>query len=339
MRLTAMTALLISGVLSIGLGLGLTAARGDGASQVQLVAFDVQPDENMRHLHLMLHNGDNLSKPDIEHPNPIDPVLSSFYDASFTPDGRYVVAQGFDPAGTAQLFEIDLHTDAATPLSSPRSVHITSPAVSPDGEWIAYTLLGGITHVWVMRRDGTDARQLTYDGQRNLSPVWTPDGSALIFTRQERDRINLYAVDIATLEITQLTDTDEIEGWPAVSPDGEWIAFTSRDLRVDRSFRLTIMRRDGSERQTLTSGDRLDESPEWSADGQKIYFSSYKDTTRQIYRIDRDGSDLEKLTDVDGAATAPTLSPVIDRPFDGGPPLALGVGLLAGFAVLVRWRR
>ena len=62
---------------------------------------------------------------------------------------------------------------------------IGAPALSPDGKWIAYTLTttdmaknARSTAIWLMRADGTGARELVAgDG-----PVWSPDGKTIAYT-------------------------------------------------------------------------------------------------------------------------------------------------------------
>lgn len=333
MRLTAITALLLGGVISIGLGAVLQLQRGGSASAVQLVAFDVQHDDQFRHLHVMWNDGDYLSVPDIARPETaLPPALEGFYNPSFAPNNQRLVAQGFSENSVSYLYDIDLHSQRAERLPSPPNS--TSPKVSPNGEWVAFTVEGSSIQLWVMRRDGSDARQLTFEGDRNMTPAWFPDSEHLVFSRLHNDRLNLYRINIHTHALTQLTDNDVVEGWPAVSPDGEWIAFSARD---DRSYHLTLTRSDGSQRHTLTTGQRIDRFPAWSANSQTIYFASQQETS-DLYRIQRDGSGLTRLTTTPGADAAPTLSAVLDMPYTAGLPLAVGVSLLLGGGAWLRWR-
>jgi Tol biopolymer transport system component len=51
------------------------------------------------------------------------------------------------------------------------------PTWSPDGQWIAYTYSPG--HIYLMKRDGTEAHYLT-DGEL---PSWSPDSRRIVFSQ------------------------------------------------------------------------------------------------------------------------------------------------------------
>jgi dipeptidyl aminopeptidase/acylaminoacyl peptidase len=81
------------------------------------------------------------------------------------------------------------------------------PRWSPDGSKIAFEATKrGLTdrettmedtHVWVMNADGTGRREIGTIDNRQGAPEWTADGSALLFTVQERGLVRLYRAAIA----------------------------------------------------------------------------------------------------------------------------------------------
>jgi dipeptidyl aminopeptidase/acylaminoacyl peptidase len=52
------------------------------------------------------------------------------------------------------------------------------------------------THVWVMKADGTGRREVGTIDNRQGPPEWTPDGTALLFTVQERGHTRLYRAPV-----------------------------------------------------------------------------------------------------------------------------------------------
>jgi len=60
-----------------------------------------------------------------------------------------------------------------------------STVLSPDGQWVAYTITspvieeeesGRITHIWISAVDGSRTYQLTRGENSCYSPAWSPDG-------------------------------------------------------------------------------------------------------------------------------------------------------------------
>jgi dipeptidyl aminopeptidase/acylaminoacyl peptidase len=81
------------------------------------------------------------------------------------------------------------------------------PRWSPDGSLIAFEATRrGLTdrettmedtHVWVMNADGTNRREVGTIDNRQGPPEWTADGSALLFTVQERGQVRLYRAPVS----------------------------------------------------------------------------------------------------------------------------------------------
>jgi dipeptidyl aminopeptidase/acylaminoacyl peptidase len=65
---------------------------------------------------------------------------------------------------------------------------VADPQLSPDGEWIAYTVRTSdslqdklISHIWITNWEGTEHRQLTFSKEGESHPRWSPDGRYLSF--------------------------------------------------------------------------------------------------------------------------------------------------------------
>ena len=118
------------------------------------------------------------------------------------------------------------------------------PALSPDGERVAYTLASasfdssakprdGDTkagwkrerQVWVVDVASRQARQLTSGEPPASSPCWAPDGRSLAFVRRVDGRPTLHVMPIDGGEPARLATGDLEPGSPAFSPDGKSIAF------------------------------------------------------------------------------------------------------------------
>lgn len=129
---------------------------------------------------------------------------------------------------------------------------------------------------------------------------------AIVYERKS----DLYAVAVDGSRTVQLTRTRTQELEPAVSPDGRSIAYTSRRVRgrdwgpwsgfVDLAGgELWTISVDGTRRMRLTRGK--DSDPAWSPDGETVFFSrvvegEYWQPCRSIFRVQKDGRELRRLT-------------------------------------------
>lgn len=107
-----------------------------------------------------------------------------------TSEGTWLSLDIF-PDGRRLVFELlgDLYT---LPISGGRADALTrgpgfdsQPAVSADGRHIAFVSdRSGAENLWVMRIDGSQARQLTFDHWAAFaSPAWRPDGRSIVVSR------------------------------------------------------------------------------------------------------------------------------------------------------------
>src|SRR5438445_4670945 len=67
--------------------------------------------------------------------------------------------------------------------------NVSDPQISPDGQWVAYTVSTidtkedkSSTHIWMAGYDGKNDRQITFSNDSESSPRWSPDGKYLSFT-------------------------------------------------------------------------------------------------------------------------------------------------------------
>jgi Tol biopolymer transport system component len=93
--------------------------------------------------------------------------------------------------------------------------------------------------------------------------------------------------------------------WPAWSPDGKSLAFTSTQTG---SPEIWTMRADGTNQKQITISGGGNLLPAWSPDGTKIAFFSRRTGSSQIWVMNADGSHQTQLTTA-GANQVPTWSP------------------------------
>jgi len=115
-----------------------------------------------------------------------------------------------------------------------------SPAISPDGRWVAFTRSYIVeaenrrqSEVWLVPADGSSApTRLTNPAFNSSNPRWSPDGKLLAFVSRRKvpgdegeSSIWFLRMDQPRGEAFQIRG---VGGTPIFSPDNQWIAFTKR---------------------------------------------------------------------------------------------------------------
>jgi dipeptidyl aminopeptidase/acylaminoacyl peptidase len=179
---------------------------------------------------------------------------------------------------------------------------VGAPAISPDGQSVAYTLRETNwddndfeTEIWVASAGTT--RQLTNGRKSSLQPEWSPDGKWIAFASDRDGKRQLYRIAVAGGEAEKLTSGDDGITSFAWSPDGRAIAFTMIDPVApavkDRERRYGDLRIEDEDRRmaqlyvievpahqsaplpvprALTKGTFVVGSFDWSPDGRHIAF-------------------------------------------------------------------
>ncbi|MBN2053995.1 PD40 domain-containing protein [bacterium] len=132
---------------------------------------------------------------------PVD-VASS---PSFMPDGRIAFAGYKDYI--SDIFAFDPATKEVVRLTKDDYLDET-PAVSPDGGWLAYASERGDRFRIIMKDLATKHEKMITTGAGNeLLPQWSPSGNRLLFISDAESGINnVYTVDLRSGEVSQHTD-------------------------------------------------------------------------------------------------------------------------------------
>jgi dipeptidyl aminopeptidase/acylaminoacyl peptidase len=149
-------------------------------------------------------------------------------------------------------------------------------------------------HVFVIPSDGGTPRQITNGDYNHATPSFSADGkwvafSALRVPDSERmfRRSQIYAANVETGEIRQLTHSTGSATNPVYSPDGNRIAYLaadSADHSASPDTKLLVMNDDGSGSRVLSGSlDRPISGPFWSPDGSSVFFTVDNEGSRNLY--------------------------------------------------------
>ncbi len=130
------------------------------------------------------------------------------------------------------------------------------PAWSPDGGWLVMRACRPNCGLWVVDRNDTAPRQLTWGASDGL-PAWSPDGEKIAFSRGNITDIYVVNAD-GSEEVERLTEASGHDILPTWTPDSRQIAF--RSARNGR-WQIFIMNADGSDQQMIV--DNAAVSDDW----------------------------------------------------------------------------
>jgi TolB protein len=174
-----------------------------------------------------------------------------------------------------------------------------SPAWSPSGESVVYTVLGNSgTQVEELDvRTGRTRRVSQIRAGLNITPVYQPGGNAILYAQGTGNGTDLVLAQLDSTAPHKLTagrGTDNTS--PSYSPDGRQIAFISGKSGQPQVY---IMDADGSNIQLLTPyrpGVRsYRASPDWSPDGRAVAYEQ-QNGNFQVWMIDLRDRTPKQLT-------------------------------------------
>lgn len=129
----------------------------------------------------------------------------------WSPDGARVTFAGRDLSrrGSPRALYV-VNADGTGPRQiTPRGVGARSARWSPNGRLIAFTSCCGAPQVWLVHPDGSGLREVTVptSGSTSWTPVWSPDGTKLLFQRVDRDgSVDLLTVSVDGTGLSKVTD-------------------------------------------------------------------------------------------------------------------------------------
>lgn len=178
---------------------------------------------------------------------------------------------------------------------------------------IAYVSTSGgrFKEIFVSHLDGSEKFQVTNNHTINLSPGWSPDGKAILYSSFKDRSQTLYLFELFSGKEIRLTPRDGgryLSG--KISPDGQSIVAA---LESAGNTDLHLLDRSGKVIRRLTQEPGIEVSPAWSPDGKQIVYVSDRSGSPQLYILDLASGKSQRLTYSGSYNTSPEWSPRGDR--------------------------
>jgi len=186
-----------------------------------------------------------------------------------------------------------------------------------NGKIVFQSNRDGQADIYTMNADGTEQTRLTVNPASDIEPVWSPDGTRILFRTFGVGTDEIYVMNAdgsGQANVTENPAQDLHMNW---SPDGAKMVFVS--TRNDPyyascdywCYEIYTMNLDGTGLTRLTYNSDIDYSPAWSPDGSKIAFMSWPDPdgSADVFVMNADGTGVTNLTNNPAGDGGPDWSP------------------------------
>ena len=212
---------------------------------------------------------------------PATKVRGTFHDPTFAPDGHRLAMDIVSPDGR-DVWILDLGQGTLSRATFVHDGH--DPEWTPDGRQITYSSFrSGVLGVYRVRPgSGAPAESLLASQSLVYTGYWLPDGSGTVTVATDLHPGSGQDIGLVTNggrgPIEPVVATQYHELYPALSPDGRWVAFVSDESGAYRVY-VRPCKGEGDEVQ-ISQGDA--DQPLWGPDGKELFYRSTADGRTEL---------------------------------------------------------
>ena len=213
-----------------------------------------------------------------------DPVA---FDTTFNVSAVSVSATGLvayrtGAASRRQLTWFDRAGRTLGTMGAPDENNLSSPNLSPDGRRVAVSrTVQGNQDIWLM--DGTRTSRFTFDAALDRFPIWSPDGSQIVFDSDRKGQRDIYqkasSGEGAEEPLVESSQLKVVNDWSAV---GSFLLYQSSDPQTD--YDLWVLPLTGDRKPWVflktNFGERVGR---FSPDGRWVAYQSNESGRAEIY--------------------------------------------------------
>jgi len=241
--------------------------------------------------------------------------LDSFSNISLSPDGSQLAVRSRDGQGGSDIYVVDLSRETVARRTF--NGHSSNPIWSTNGARLFYS--DAETGLMSMAANGSDQPSTLFESQRLVRPFSVSPDGLVLFDMANPTRI--FTLDPSSSQRGQAEfNAQEINLGPGlvpfhgsrISPDGNWVAYTSSETGQPRLFVTSFPNTDKGKYQVSS---QIGLQPLWNMVDNELYFRTFTEQMRVKFEI--------ISTDEDGAADFlefGTPEPIFSRQLSAGSP-------------------
>lgn len=231
-------------------------------------------------------------------PQPVSDFTAGAWSPVWLPDSEQLIVTVERRDSTALLLT-DHHGRWPRAIADDRNGDNQEAAPSPDGRLIAYVHRPfDDLNRWELRlvdlKSGQSNRLTGAPKQKDWSPSWSPDGSAIAFLSQRSGYTEIWLIRPDGEQMRRLSQFNQDVVDLAWSPDGRLLAAT---ICREETIQLALVDAQTGEARYLRADLGVYANPQWPADGRFLTVE-YEDaiTPPDIYRVEVEGGSRTQLT-------------------------------------------
>ena len=211
--------------------------------------------------------------------------------------------------------------DGARRVKIPVDGSLQNPVWSPDSHSLLFTRFrdgynAEPADLFVVDLSSGSIRVLSSEVSGNVNlpgSSWNPLVRKIVFSSSREPHDEIYLIDDygSPGDEVKITDRANMVAYePSLSPNGQWIVFESHELDVEDNGIIVKYRIDGTmPYQNLTNPDEDCRQPNWSPAGDKILYQKFSAGQWNIWTMNSDSTNHQKITSGSGDKTDASFSP------------------------------
>jgi len=217
------------------------------------------------------------SVPVVEH---VSQTTNGAAQYSISDNGSLVYVSGALQLAQSRLVWVS-RNGIEQPLATAVNVYRV-PSLSPDGRRIAVPIAGQETQTWLYDLSRDTLTRLTFGGNQNQNPIWTPDGKRIAFYSDKEGPLNIFwQLADGGSGLERLT-TSEYRNTPSSwSPDGKLLAYVENNPTT--GYDIWVLQLSDRKAHPFLQTKFNEGAPRFSPDGNWLAYNSDESGRSEVY--------------------------------------------------------